>query len=239
VGATSTRSRSDSWARRRASWTETIPTCSPLGPTSRTSGTRIRSLMRGSALMGPLPSFLGLPGTGRPVGGPLGRRPPSGVPVDRVGVPVKRENPASECKRGVPTGIFRHGPTWWSNTGLTGGAHDVGPVSTGRNPLGRHPVGGRNTSACASGALDTHRTKSLFTNIPGLGGARDTQFRGSRDRRSSSAQPADRMASTGTSSRPVIRRTWATAWCSSIGNPPTTRPPRPATARAASVGQGA
>ena len=30
-----------------------MPTCSPLGPTSRTSGTRIRSLMRGSALMGP------------------------------------------------------------------------------------------------------------------------------------------------------------------------------------------
>jgi len=29
-----------------------MPTCSPLGPTSRTSGTRIRSLMRGSALMG-------------------------------------------------------------------------------------------------------------------------------------------------------------------------------------------
>ena len=31
----------------------TMPTCSPLGPTSRTSGTRIRSLMRGSTLMGP------------------------------------------------------------------------------------------------------------------------------------------------------------------------------------------
>src|SRR5438067_8438232 len=31
----------------------TMPTCSPLGPTSRTSGTRIRSLMRGSTLMRP------------------------------------------------------------------------------------------------------------------------------------------------------------------------------------------
>jgi len=31
----------------------TMPTCSPFGPTSRTSGTRIRSLMRGSTLMGP------------------------------------------------------------------------------------------------------------------------------------------------------------------------------------------
>jgi hypothetical protein len=31
----------------------TIPTCSPFGPTSRTSGTRMRSLMRGSTLMAP------------------------------------------------------------------------------------------------------------------------------------------------------------------------------------------
>ena len=31
----------------------TIPTVSPLGPTSRTSGTRIRSLMRSSVLMCP------------------------------------------------------------------------------------------------------------------------------------------------------------------------------------------
>ncbi|MFI9842690.1 type II toxin-antitoxin system Phd/YefM family antitoxin [Nonomuraea sp. NPDC051941] len=30
-----------------------MPTCSPFGPTRRTSGTRIRSLMRGSVLMGP------------------------------------------------------------------------------------------------------------------------------------------------------------------------------------------
>jgi hypothetical protein len=29
----------------------TIPTCSPAGPTSRTSGTLMRSLIRGSVLM--------------------------------------------------------------------------------------------------------------------------------------------------------------------------------------------
>src|SRR5882757_4649380 len=51
--ATSTRSRSYSCASSRAFASGTMPTCSPLGPTSRTSGTRIRSLMRGSALMGP------------------------------------------------------------------------------------------------------------------------------------------------------------------------------------------
>src|SRR5262245_37839457 len=53
VGATSTRSRSASAASRNASSMRTMPTCSPLGPTSRTSGTRIRSLMRGSVLMWP------------------------------------------------------------------------------------------------------------------------------------------------------------------------------------------
>src|SRR5690606_17860357 len=53
VGATSTRSRSASCASRSASLVATMPTVSPLGPTSRTSGTRIRSLMRRSVLMGP------------------------------------------------------------------------------------------------------------------------------------------------------------------------------------------
>src|SRR5699024_45685 len=52
-GATSTRSRSDSSASRLASSIRTIPTCSPFGPTRRTSGTRMRSLMRVSELMGP------------------------------------------------------------------------------------------------------------------------------------------------------------------------------------------
>ncbi len=52
-GATSTRSRSASSARRRASSTRTTPTCSPLGPTRRTSGTRIRSLIRGSLMAVP------------------------------------------------------------------------------------------------------------------------------------------------------------------------------------------
>src|SRR4051794_34851899 len=53
AGATSTRSRSASCARRRASSILTMPTVSPLGPTRRTSGTRIRSLIRSSVLMGP------------------------------------------------------------------------------------------------------------------------------------------------------------------------------------------
>lgn len=67
-GATSTRSRSASYARRSASSTRTMPTCSEFGPTRRTSGTRMRSLMRVSVLMGPpssIPTVLaaGTPGT--------------------------------------------------------------------------------------------------------------------------------------------------------------------------------
>ena len=54
MGATSTRSSSESWARRSASPIDTTPTCSPSGPTRRTSGTRIRSLMRGSVMASPL-----------------------------------------------------------------------------------------------------------------------------------------------------------------------------------------
>src|SRR4051794_12921358 len=53
LGATSTRARADSWARRRAAPKATIPTRPPLGPTRRTSLTRILSLIRGSVLMGP------------------------------------------------------------------------------------------------------------------------------------------------------------------------------------------
>ena len=51
-GATSTRSSPASSARRSASSTRTTPTCSPPGPTRRTSGTRIRSLMRVSLMSG-------------------------------------------------------------------------------------------------------------------------------------------------------------------------------------------
>ena len=53
IGATSTRSRSASAASSRALPIGTMPTCSPSGPTRRTSGTRIRSLILGSELMGP------------------------------------------------------------------------------------------------------------------------------------------------------------------------------------------
>src|SRR5690554_2695914 len=50
LGATSTKSRSAAWARRRASSMRTTPTCSPCGPTRRTSGTRIRSFVLGSLM---------------------------------------------------------------------------------------------------------------------------------------------------------------------------------------------
>src|SRR5437588_9050190 len=53
IGATSTRSRSTSPASCRARSRGTMPTCSPSGPTSRTSRARICSLTRGSTLMGP------------------------------------------------------------------------------------------------------------------------------------------------------------------------------------------
>ena len=49
-GATSTRSRSASAAKRSAFSIGTTPICSPLGPTSRTSGTRILSFVRGSLI---------------------------------------------------------------------------------------------------------------------------------------------------------------------------------------------
>lgn len=50
-GATSTRSMSCERAVRRASASGRMPTCSPSGPIRRTSGTRMRSLMRGSRSM--------------------------------------------------------------------------------------------------------------------------------------------------------------------------------------------
>src|SRR5699024_10903743 len=49
-GATSTRSKSASTASRNASSIRTIPTCSPSGPTNRTSGTRMRSFTLGSLM---------------------------------------------------------------------------------------------------------------------------------------------------------------------------------------------
>src|SRR5690625_4447113 len=49
-GATSTRSRSASRARSSALRIATMPTCSPFGPTRRTSGTLILSLIRGSLM---------------------------------------------------------------------------------------------------------------------------------------------------------------------------------------------
>ncbi len=66
----------------------TIPTVSPFGPTSRTSGTRIRSLMRCSLLMGP-------PGGGYPLVRPDERWP------DRPRHPGRRTTKASAatCKR--------------------------------------------------------------------------------------------------------------------------------------------
>src|SRR5690606_7402083 len=57
-------------------------------------------------------------------------------------------------------------------------------------------------------------------------------------RRANSASPAARIASTG-ASYPVIRVNWATAWCSSMGNPPTTTAPAAAAALPSTVGHGA
>ena len=74
VGATSTRSRSASCASRRASSIRTMPTVSPLGPTRRTSGTRIRSLIRSSVLM--CPPGLSSGATGSAAAGQRKRPPP-------------------------------------------------------------------------------------------------------------------------------------------------------------------
>src|SRR5699024_10175752 len=60
-------------ARRRASSTRTMPTCSPLGPTNRTSGTRIRSLMRGSLMLLLLSSVCPLPPPTRKGSPPIAR----------------------------------------------------------------------------------------------------------------------------------------------------------------------
>ena len=51
-------SRSASAAKRRAVSMDTTPTCSPLGPTRRTSGTRIRSFVRGSLIAGSFRSYV-------------------------------------------------------------------------------------------------------------------------------------------------------------------------------------
>src|SRR5699024_12485727 len=81
----------------------TVPSCSPLGPESRASGTRMLSLMRGSALMGPLPIFLGLPAPAAPHW--AASRPDPGFSWDTRPCrgPRKSENPAGVGKRGDPT----------------------------------------------------------------------------------------------------------------------------------------
>src|SRR5699024_9603471 len=63
----------------------------------------MRSLMRGSALMGPLPSFLGLPGPAAPHW--AAARPDPGFSWDTRPCrgPRTSENPAGVCKRGDPT----------------------------------------------------------------------------------------------------------------------------------------
>src|ERR671933_416054 len=74
IGATSTRSKSDSAASSRALPIGTMPTCSPSGPTRRTSGTRIRSLILGSELMGPPTVELSVSGPRRDGNGPVALR---------------------------------------------------------------------------------------------------------------------------------------------------------------------
>src|SRR5690606_41730175 len=93
----------------------------------------------------------------------------------------------------------------------------------------------------------TGRNAQVFPGPTGPGAARDL-FAGpgpaprpgaQADRRASSASPAARIASTGTSVRPVISSTCRTVWWSSMAKPPTTVRPASCTARASGVGQGA
>jgi len=127
VGATSTRSRSDSWASRSASFRATIPTCSPFGPTSRTSGTLMRSLIRGSTLMWPpwafsppaSPGRLPRPSRGSwlRAGYPDTRKAPHGMhaePPNRR----RRDKPAARAPR-VPARLVR--PTRRPGAGQVGG----------------------------------------------------------------------------------------------------------------------
>src|SRR2546421_5857181 len=108
MGATSTRSRSTSPASCRARSRGTMPTCSPSGPTSRTSRARICSLTRGSTLMGPpqvssrvrdLPQAEG-PGRCQ---GPLDRSPPT-VEQHRDGYLSSRTVDRTRQLRGLRVG---------------------------------------------------------------------------------------------------------------------------------------
>src|SRR6478735_1443933 len=113
MGATSTRSSSDSRARRRASSMRTIPTCSPAGPTSRTSGTRMRSLIRGSVLLIGPPDGV-CDGERTDVrGGPA--IPPRGTeraPAQAETLMVRPQNPKG-CDRGTdPTTTFGMSYGW-------------------------------------------------------------------------------------------------------------------------------
>ena len=128
VGATSTRSRSASWASRSASPMATMPTCSPLGPTSRTSGTRIRSLMRGSALMGP-------PRVAQPVRGTR-KAPVHGVRESRWCPPATRRRRPDEPVnlRVGPAGMCPSGRCGWELAPLahTWASAITSPVWSGR-----------------------------------------------------------------------------------------------------------
>src|SRR2546430_13123344 len=104
----STRSRSTSPASCRARSRGTMPTCSPSGPTSRTSRARICSLTRGSTLMGPpqissrardLPQAEG-PGRCQ---GPLDRSPPT-VEQHRDGYLSSRAVDRTRQLRGLRVG---------------------------------------------------------------------------------------------------------------------------------------
>src|SRR5581483_7201979 len=105
IGATSTRSRSDSAASSRALPIGTMPTCSPSGPTRRTSGTRIRSLILGSELMGPPTVF------GRDAAVLRGR------PHDNGPAALVRTGPWIRPVRAVEDGCPPHGRGRASGTG--------------------------------------------------------------------------------------------------------------------------
>src|SRR3954454_24847770 len=138
-GAISTRSRSASWASLSAWSVGTMPTVSPLGPTRRTSGTRIRSLIRSSVLMCP-------PG-GNVAGRPCAPPPPRAL-RNRQRLPLSSSGSQSDATHtGYTTyeaGASRTGPDdLWSRAVDAGGRRSCEPPLV--DPL-RHGCGGTDRS---------------------------------------------------------------------------------------------
>src|SRR5699024_2443819 len=159
---------------------------------------------------------------------------------DRVGVPVKAKTPPA-CASGVirPKMVTMSSRAPWNDDHIAFsrlcGTHNDEPEPTWAKPgrwedhLRLRFRYGRRTGT----------SRLLFQYTSTRNHTEPAHEAVSAALRDSCLSPASRMAETGTSSTPVMRRTWATAWCRSIGKPPATLPPRRDTARAAAVGQGA